>query len=88
MKYELPKLSYGFGALEPYIDAQTMEIHYTKHHQAYIDKMNAVLEKYPANEGKSIEDMLRNLGAASPKMTGSPSRIMAAATGITSSSGK
>ncbi len=48
MKYELPKLNYAYDALEPYLDALTMEIHYTKHHQAYGDKMNAVLEKYPA----------------------------------------
>jgi len=47
MKYELPKLKYAYDALEPYLDAQTMTIHHTKHHQAYTDKMNAVLEKYP-----------------------------------------
>lgn len=47
MTYQLPKLGYDYNALEPYIDAQTMEIHYSKHHQGYTDKMNAVLEKYP-----------------------------------------
>jgi Fe-Mn family superoxide dismutase len=47
MKYELPKLPYGYDALEPYIDAATMEIHYSKHYQAYTDKMNGILEKYP-----------------------------------------
>lgn len=47
MKYELPKLNYAYDALEPYLDARTMEIHFTKHHQAYTDKMNGVLEKYP-----------------------------------------
>ncbi len=46
MKYELPKLNYAYNALEPYIDAKTMEIHHAKHHQAYSDKMNGVLEKY------------------------------------------
>jgi superoxide dismutase, Fe-Mn family len=65
MKYELPKLSYDYSALEPYIDAQTMEIHHTKHHQAYIDKLNAVLEKYPDLQGRPIEELLadiKNLG--------------------------
>jgi Fe-Mn family superoxide dismutase len=44
-KYELPPLPYAYGALEPHIDARTMEIHHTKHHQAYTDKPNAALEK-------------------------------------------
>ena len=44
-KYELPPLPYGFDALEPYIDAKTMEIHYTKHHQTYTNNLNAALEK-------------------------------------------
>ena len=61
MKYELPKLSYPYDALEPYIDARTMEIHHTKHHQAYIDKLNAVLEKYPALAHRKLEDLLREL---------------------------
>ncbi len=61
MKYTLPELSYPYNALEPYIDAQTMEIHYTKHHQAYIDKLNAVLETNPAIAEKTVEDLLRGL---------------------------
>ena len=61
MKYELPKLTFTYDALEAYIDAKTMEIHYTKHHQAYIDKLNAALEKYPELADKSVEDLLRNL---------------------------
>ncbi|HEU4822005.1 MAG TPA: superoxide dismutase, partial [Nitrososphaeraceae archaeon] len=44
-KYELPPVPYPYDALEPYIDARTMEIHHTKHHQAYTDKLNAALEK-------------------------------------------
>lgn len=61
MKFELPKLDYSYDALEPYIDAKTMEIHHTKHHQAYIDKLNAALEKYPDLQGRPIEELLINL---------------------------
>ncbi len=61
MKCELPKLTYDYNALEPYIDAKTMEIHYTKHHQTYIDKLNGVLEKYPDLAEKPVEDLLRGL---------------------------
>lgn len=61
MKFELPKLPYDYGALEPYIDAKTMEIHYTKHHQAYIDKLNAAVEKYPDLADMSVEGLLKNL---------------------------
>src|SRR6185503_14995375 len=61
MKHELPKLPYAYDALEPYIDAQTMELHYTKHHQAYIDKLNAALEKYPDLQGRPVDELLRNL---------------------------
>ncbi|OGM97367.1 MAG: superoxide dismutase [Candidatus Yanofskybacteria bacterium RIFCSPHIGHO2_01_FULL_41_21] len=61
MKFELPKLGYSYDALEPYIDAKTMEIHHTKHHQAYIDKLNAVLEKYPDLGSMTIEELLKNL---------------------------
>ncbi len=47
MAFELPKLGYAYDALEPFIDARTMEIHHTKHHQAYITNLNAALEKHP-----------------------------------------
>jgi len=60
-KHTLIKLPYAYDALEPYIDALTMEIHHTKHHQTYVDKLNAALEKYPDLQEKSIEDLLRNL---------------------------
>lgn len=63
MKHTLPALPYTYDALEPYIDARTMEIHYTKHHQAYIDKLNGVLEKYPDLAEKPVEDLLRGLDA-------------------------
>lgn len=61
MKQELPRIPYAYDALEPHIDAKTMEIHHTKHHQAYIDKLNAALEKYPELQDKSIEELLKNL---------------------------
>ncbi len=63
MRYELPKLEYGYDSLEPYIDAKTMEIHYAKHHQGYIDKLNAVLEKYPDLADKKLEDLLKDLSS-------------------------
>lgn len=61
MAYELPELNYSFDALEPYIDAQTMEIHYSKHHQTYITNLNKALDSYPELFEKSIEDLLVNL---------------------------
>ena len=61
-KYELPKLPYAYDALEPHIDAKTMEIHHTKHHQAYTDKMNAALEKCSSDvQQKDITEILANL---------------------------
>lgn len=60
-KHELPPLPYPYDALEPYIDAKTMEIHHTKHHQAYVDKLNAALEKYPELFEKPLEDLLKNI---------------------------
>jgi Fe-Mn family superoxide dismutase len=59
--FALPKLLYGYDALEPHIDAKTMEIHHTKHHQAYIDKLNTALEKHKNLQSKTIEDLLRGL---------------------------
>jgi superoxide dismutase, Fe-Mn family len=61
MKHTLPQLPYEYSALEPYIDAKTMEIHHSKHHQTYVDKLNAVLEKYPQLADRKIEDLLINL---------------------------
>ena len=57
MKYVLPKLNYAYDALEPFIDAKTMEIHHTKHHQAYVNNLNAALEKHPDLK-LSLEEML------------------------------
>jgi Fe-Mn family superoxide dismutase len=62
MPFTLPDLPYDFGALEPHIDAQTMEIHHDRHHKAYVDNANAALEGSPlANE--SVEQVLTNLGS-------------------------
>jgi len=61
MKYELPKLPYGYDALEPYLDAKTMEIHHTKHHQAYTNNLNAALEKHPEVADAPLEKMLADL---------------------------
>jgi len=63
MKYELPKLPYNYEALEPYIDARTMEIHYTKHHQTYVTKLNEALDKHPEMADKPLEELLANLDA-------------------------
>lgn len=63
MPYELPKLDYDHNALEPQIDARTMEIHHTKHHQAYIDKVNQAIEGQPELSGKDIQSLISNLNA-------------------------
>ena len=62
-KHLLPKLSYAFDALEPYMDARTVEIHYGKHHQGYVDKLNLALEKHPALFFKSVNELLRDLNS-------------------------
>ncbi|HMS01321.1 MAG TPA: superoxide dismutase [Gemmatimonadaceae bacterium] len=61
MAHTLPALSYAFDALEPHIDARTMEIHHGKHHQAYVTNLNAALEKAPELAGASLDDLLRDL---------------------------
>ena len=70
MPFKLPSLPYAYDALEPYIDAQTMEIHHTKHHQAYTDKLNAALETGSNWADKPIEDILRNLDQLSTDIQG------------------
>ena len=62
--FTLPDLPYDFNALEPHIDARTMEIHHGKHHQAYIDNLNKALEKAPALKGKTIEQIVSELNSA------------------------
>jgi Fe-Mn family superoxide dismutase len=61
MAHSLPPLPYPFDALEPHIDKQTMEIHHGKHHQAYVNNLNAALEKHPDLQSKSVEDLIRGI---------------------------
>ena len=63
MPHQLPSLPYDAAALEPHIDAQTMQIHHGKHHNAYVTNLNAALEKHPDLAGKSADDLIRNLAA-------------------------
>ncbi|GIW11093.1 MAG: superoxide dismutase [Chloroflexi bacterium] len=63
MPFELPPLPYDFNALEPYIDARTMEIHHDRHHGTYVNNLNAAIEKHPELAGKSLEELLRDLNA-------------------------
>src|SRR2546428_4753018 len=59
--FKLPELGYAYTALQPTIDAQTMEIHYSKHHAAYVNNLNAALEKHAAFQKKEVEDLLSSL---------------------------
>ena len=61
MAHTLPPLPYDFAALEPHIDAQTMQIHHGKHHQTYVNNLNAALEKAPELQGKSIDELMRSI---------------------------
>ncbi len=70
MAYELPELPYAHDALEPHIDAQTMEIHHGKHHATYIAKLNAVLEGRDDLAGKSVSDLVSDLNAVPEEIRG------------------
>lgn len=61
MKFELPQLPYEYDALEPHLDARTMEIHHAKHHQAYVNNLNAALEKHPELPEMTLEKLLQSL---------------------------
>jgi len=63
MKHQLPKLAYEYNALEPFIDAKTMEIHHSKHHQTYTDKFNEALDKHPQLFEKDPKELLKNLNS-------------------------
>jgi superoxide dismutase, Fe-Mn family len=63
MAHELPPLPYDYNALEPHIDEQTMRIHHDKHHAAYVNNLNAALEKHPDLQQKSIEDLVKGINS-------------------------
>ena len=63
MAHTLPALPYDFAALEPHIDAQTMQIHHDKHHQAYVTNLNAALDKHPELQNKSLDDLMHDLNS-------------------------
>src|SRR5205807_2664617 len=63
MAFQVPPLPYDFGALEPHIDAQTMQIHDDKHHGAYVTNLNAAIETHAELGSKSAEDLIKNLNA-------------------------
>jgi Fe-Mn family superoxide dismutase len=63
MAFTLPALPYANDALEPHIDARTMEIHHTKHHQAYVNNLNAAIDKAPELQGKSLDDLMRDINS-------------------------
>lgn len=65
MAHSLPTLGYTYDALEPHIDAQTMQIHYTKHHQAYVDNLNKALEG-TGNSDKTLEEIMANISSYTP----------------------
>src|SRR3989338_3637668 len=70
MPFILPNLPYDYAALEPVIDKETMTIHHTKHHQAYVDKLNAALAGAPDLANKTIEELLGNLAAVPEAIRG------------------
>ena len=63
MPFTLPNLPYAHDALEPYIDKMTMEIHHGKHHQAYVNNLNAALEKHPELQSKSVDELCRSINS-------------------------
>ena len=63
MAFTLPSLPYDFAALEPHIDAKTMEIHHGKHHQTYVNNLNAAIEKAPELAGKSLDDLMTGINS-------------------------
>jgi superoxide dismutase, Fe-Mn family len=69
-KHTLPALGYGYDALEPHIDTQTMTIHHSKHHQAYVDNLNAALEKHPSLLDTPLVDLIKDLNSVPEDIRG------------------
>jgi Fe-Mn family superoxide dismutase len=63
MPFELPQLNFSYDALEPFIDAKTMEIHHTKHHQTYVTNLNKALENADQLQNKTVEELISNLNS-------------------------
>ncbi len=63
MAYELPQLPYGYDALEPYIDEATMHLHHEKHHNTYVNNLNAALEKHPGTDPGNVDELLAIIGS-------------------------
>jgi Fe-Mn family superoxide dismutase len=70
MAHSLPPLPYDYNALEPHIDEQTMRIHHDKHHAAYVNNLNAALEKHPELQGKSVEDLVKGINTVPEDIRG------------------
>ncbi len=70
MAFELSPLPYNYDALDPYIDAQTMQVHHDLHHQAYVNNLNAAVEKYPELQSKSPEELIKDLSSLPQDITG------------------
>ena len=86
MAYELPPLPYDYAALEPFIDAETMHLHHDKHHQAYINNVNAALANHPDLAAKSVDDLIAT-SPPSPKISAALSATTVEATPTTPPSG-
>src|SRR5687768_7089738 len=63
MPHQLPALPYDFGALEPHIDTQTMQIHHGKHHQTYVTNLNAALDKHPELHNQNLDDLMKTISS-------------------------
>jgi Fe-Mn family superoxide dismutase len=70
MPHSLPPLPYDYNALEPHIDEQTMRIHHDKHHAAYVNNLNAALDKHPELQGKSVEDLVKHINTVPEDIRG------------------